>query len=374
MPSRPHINLIYQPAASSYLGGYIQSWYESHGYPVSTIDCRASRWARLWPALKAYHPDRNRWYQRRWEEGLYSPSAWDRNTRANGRLLDRVWQSGDKILQIAKEYFPHPRYKEREYYIFNNYSTRLACRDGYTPWRPREKDVDAYLEREDELFRSAAHVFTAGEFLRRSLIEESGVAPDRVTTVRNGVNPHYLANPPPAIPDRFTYRLLFVGWDFGLKGGRDLLRAWPAIRARVPRAELLILGPDAAQRASMGEAADQPGIRWESRKVTLDDYRAADLFVLPSLRDSYGFVFLEAMSQGLPCLGADINGMPEIILEGETGYVIGRESPGQLADAVFRYYAEERNRFEMGAKSLERIRTLFTWDVVLGRVNEVMGC
>ncbi len=373
MSNSPGIHLVYQPTASSQLGAYMESWYAGRGHSVHRIDCRASAWARVGPALRAFHPRRDVWYRRRWEAGLYSPSAWDRNSRANGRLLDRMWKPGDKILQIAKEYFPHPRYEEMEYFVFVNYNTRLACADGYTPWRPNDSDLAPFLEREDRLFRSATHVFTAGEFLRRNLIEASGVRPDRVTTVRNGVNPHYLANPPPVIPDRFTYRLLFVGWDFGLKGGRDLLRAWPAIRARVPRAELLILGPDAAQRASMGEAADQPGIRWESRKVTFDDYRAADLFVLPSLRDSYGFVFLEAMSQGLPCLGADINGMPEMIVPGETGYIVPRQSPDHIAESICRYYEDESNRARMGRLALERIRTHFTWDVVLGQVNTIMG-
>ncbi len=372
MSSQPPIRLIYQPNASSALGVYIRQWYADHGYRVDTIDCRASRLARLWPAVRAFHPNRDVWHRRRWEEGLYSPRAWARNTRANGRLLDRLGGEG-KILQIAKEYFPHPRYRDMEFYVFTNYSTRLACRDGFTPWRPKPSDVPAVLELEDDLFRSATHIFTAGEFLRRSLIEESGVAPDRVTTVRNGVNPRYLANPPPAIPERFVNRVLFVGWDFGLKGGRDLLAAWPAIRAARPGIELRIVGPDAAQRDAMGDAGRQPGLVWESRPVTIEDYRNADLFVLPSLRDSYGFVFLEAMSQGLPCLGADINGMPEMIVHGETGYIVPRQNPTAIAESVAAYYADESHRARMGAASLARVRERFTWDAVLGKVNAVMG-
>lgn len=373
MSGKASIRLIYQPNASSFLGGYIHQWYVAQGHPVATVDCRASRWARLWPALLAFHPHRDTWHRRRWEAGLYSPSAWRRNTRANGRILDRLGVRGGKILQIAKEYFPHPDYRSIEYYVFINYNTRLACRDGFTPWRPRDADVAEYVALEDELFRCASHVFTAGEFLRQSLIDESGVAPDRVTTVRNGVNPRYLANPPPAIPNAFSNRLLFVGWDFGLKGGRDLLAAWPAIRAARSGVELHIVGPDAAQRDAMGAAGRQPGLIWESRPVTFEDYRRADLFVLPSLRDSYGFVFLEAMSQGLPCLGADINGMPEMIVHGESGYIVPRQSPDRIAEAVMAYYADESHRARMGAAALNRIRAHFTWDVVLGKVNAVMG-
>lgn len=373
MSYKTPIRLIYQPNASSRLGCYIHEWYAQHGYPVSLINCRESLRNRLWPAVLAFHPDRDTWCRRRWEFGLYSPQAWMRNTRENGRRLERIGIHEGKILQIAKEYFPHPDYRNLEYYVFVNYSTRLACRDGFTPWRPRDQDVEVYVALEDELFRCAAHVFTAGEFLRQSIIRESGIDAGRVTTVRNGVNPRYLANPPPSIPARFTNRLVFVGWDFGLKGGRDLLAAWPAIRAHRPGIELRIIGPDPAQRDATGEAGRQPGLIWEARAVTFDDYRNADLLVLPSLRDSYGFVFLEAMSQGLPCLGADINGMPEIIVHGETGYIVPRQSPEKLAETILSYYADESNRARMGAAALARIRAHFTWDVVLSKVNAVMG-
>lgn len=374
MPDKAEISLLYQAVSSSFLGGYITEWFRENRYPVTHIDCRASAWSRILPALLAFHPDRETWYRRRWEAGLFSPAAWDRNTRANGRLLDRTMKPGAKILQISKEYFPHPRYQDMEYYVFVNYNARLSRRDGFTPWRPNPREEDAFIEREDLLFRHATHVFTAGEFLRQNLIAEAGVRPERVTTVRNGVNPRYLQQPPPAFATEFTNRLLFVGWDFGLKGGRDLLLALPEIRARHPKVELVVLGPDEAQKAKLGELADMPGLRWMGQqKVRVEDYRSADLFVLPSLRDSYGFVFLEAMSQGLPCVGADINGMPEIIEHGRTGYIVPRSSPAGIAEAVCRYYDDPSNKLVMAQQSYARLRKLFTWDVVLSKVCSIMG-
>ena len=373
MLEKPNIGLLYQPTSSSFLGGFIAEWYAANHYPVTSIDCRASLWSRAWPALLAFHPHRETWYRRRWEAGVFSPSAWDRNTRANGRLIDKMLKPGAKILQISKEYYPHPRYQEMEYYVFINYNARLSRRDGFTPWRPKPQNEDAFIEREDKLFRHAAHVFTAGEYLRQNLIAEAGVSPDRVTTVRNGVNPYYLNNPPPAFSGEFTHKLLFVGWDFGLKGGRDILLALPEIRARYPQVELVVLGPDEVQKAKLGKLADTPGLRWVGQqKVKLEDYRSADLFVLPSLRDSYGFVFLEAMSQGLPCIGADINGMPEMIDHGNTGYIVPRSSPGHIAEAVCKYYDDPANKLRMAEQSYKRVLEKFTWDVVMSTINRIM--
>ena len=374
MSNPAHICLIAQPNLSSQLSTYVAGWYADHGVAVTPINCREAFWPRAWPALLAFHPNREKWWKRRWEKGLFSPDAWDRNTRLNGRLLDKAMRSGSKILQMGKEYFPHPRYQEMEYFLFINYNARLSRDDGYTPWRPAPQNEPAFIEREDRLCRGAAHVFTASEFLRRNLIDESGVREDRVTTVGNGVSPYYLAHPPEVIPEQFTYKLLFVGWDFGLKGGGDVLAALAEIRSRFPQVELLVVGPDEEQRARQGPQAYAPGVRWLGReKVQLEHFRSADLMVLPSLRDSYGFVFLEAMSQGVPCLGADINGMPEMIAHGETGYIVPRNSPESIAEAVCAYYSKPDNKREMAHKALRRVYTHFSWDVVMGRMNEKMG-
>lgn len=373
MSERPDICLVYQPGSSSALGCYIHDWYTEHQYRVHPVNCRAAFWPRAWPALVSFHPHRETWYRRRWEVGMFSPSAWDRHTRLNGKLLDKVRRPGSKILQVSKEYFPHPNYRDIEYYVFINYNARLSRCDGFTPWRPKPSEEEAFIEREDLLFRHAAHVFTAGEFLRQNLIQEAGVRPDRVTTVGNGVNPRYLQQPPPPFADGFTYRLLFVGWDFGLKGGRDLLQAFPMIRAQYPQVELHIVGPDEAQKAAQGALADTPGVRWFFReKVQVAHYRSADLFVLPSLRDSYGFVFLEAMSQGLPCVGADINGMPEIIEHGRSGYVVPRHNPEALAGTICAYYADPANKRRLAEAAYRRLCERFTWDIVLNKVNAIM--
>lgn len=374
MRENGHICLLSQPSSSSHLSSFVADWYASNSYSVSPIDCRAAFWPRVWPALRAFHPNRDVWYRKRWEMGLFSPSAWDRHTRMNGRLLDKVLKPGSKILQMAKEYYPHPRYQEMEYYVFINYNARLSRDDGYTPWRPNPKNEQAFIDREDLLYQNATHVFTAGEFLRKNLIEESGVQPERVSTVGNGVNPYYLAHPPPPFPEKFSFKLLFVGWDFGLKGGRDVLAALPKIRAHYPQVELIVIGPDESQRARQGPPAFAPGVHWlASEKVKIEHFREADLFVMPSLRDSYGFVFLEAMSQGLPCLGANINGMPEMIADGETGYIVPRESPEHIAEAVCRYYSNVENKVCMAEKAYQRLHRLFTWDVVMSKVNAIMA-
>ena len=101
-------------------------------------------------------------------------------------------------------------------------------------------------------------------------------------------------------------------------------------------------------------------------------YRAGDLFLMPSLRDSFGFVFLEAMTQGLPCLGCRMNAMPEIIDEGSTGYLVERNDVDGMAAAIASYYQDASNRRRMGQAALDRVRQRYTWPEVGRQISSVM--
>ena len=102
----------------------------------------------------------------------------------------------------------------------------------------------------------------------------------------------------------------------------------------------------------------------QSREELRRLYRASDLFVMPSLRDSFGFVFLEAMTQGVPCIGTNLNAMPEIIQDGETGYIVPVHDPEALAAAILRYYKDPSNRQRMGRAGQQRVVETYTWEKV----------
>jgi len=92
---------------------------------------------------------------------------------------------------------------------------------------------------------------------------------------------------------------------------------------------------------------------------------------MPSLRDSFGFVFLEAMSQGVPCIGTTINAMPEII--GDSGFVVAPDDADALAACIFEFYANPENRRVLGSRALARVRERFTWSGVIARMVQMMN-
>lgn len=358
------IGMVCQPGHHSGLPSYLKGGFEAAGERVAFVDARARWLDRAWPAALAFHPDKQTWLRRRWEKGIYSVGAWHRNTRRNGVLLDAL--KPVKIFQIGANYFPNPEFRNTEYFLFITYTLHCALRDGVTPWLPPEREREEVCNLEAELFSHAAHVFTNAQFTRDSIVNEYGVSAEQVSVAGMGVDDFFLQHRKTEIPSRLANNMVFVGWDFGMKGGPVLLKAFAIVRNSLPGLTLTIVGPPPGEPL--------PGIVWAGRadrQQLLEYFRKADLFVMPSLRDSFGFVFLEAMSQGLPCLGTTINAMPDII--GDSGFVVPPRNERALADAILKFYADDSNRRRLGELALARVRERFTWAGVIERMLAVMG-
>jgi glycosyltransferase involved in cell wall biosynthesis len=361
-----NLTLIMNPGASSGLGKYIAGALAEAGCDLHSINPLGSRWRKVWPAVKSLRVDRNAMWKARWENMVFSSWAWDRTTRYVGGLLEQNHLLDKPILMVGKEYFPHPDYQQLNYSVFIHHNMKLALEDGVTPWLPPKRDIPAFLERETLLYQHARHVFVGARYVADNLISEYGVKPERIVIAGGGPPPFFEAHLNDEISSTFTHRLIFVGWDFGMKGGKDLLAGFALARARIPNLQLAVVGPDPAG------FQPQDGVTFVGRVSSKEDllklYRGSDLFVMPSLRDSFGFVFLEAMSQGVPCIGTNLNAMPEIIEHGRTGYVVPPRDPSALANAISRYYDRPENRGEMGRAAQERMVSRYRWSLVANAI------
>ncbi|MGA9381629.1 MAG: glycosyltransferase, partial [Phormidium sp.] len=91
----------------------------------------------------------------------------------------------------------------------------------------------------------------------------------------------------------------------------------------------------------------------------LELYHQADLFVLPTYSEPFGWVFIEAMAAGLPIIASRVNAIPEIVSHGETGFLI---QPGDRTDLANRIQQLIENRNlsrEMGTKGRQIVEEKF---------------
>ncbi len=138
------------------------------------------------------------------------------------------------------------------------------------------------------------------------------------------VYPAAIPSPCTASPgenDEFT--LLFIGKNFKIKGGLELYRAYKHLQEEYPNIRLVI-------KSSAREVPDfvrkDPTVTVVTGILPHDDilrlYCSADLFVMPTYMDTFGYVYLEAMAAGLPIIGTDVFAVPEIIQDGYNGFVV----------------------------------------------------
>jgi phosphatidylinositol alpha-1,6-mannosyltransferase len=149
------------------------------------------------------------------------------------------------------------------------------------------------------------------------------------------------------------------------KGHEELLRAWPRVLERHPRAQLWMVG-DGDDRPRLAALAAQLGvasaITFTGRvdDVELDRrYRRCLFFVMPSRHEGFGLVFLEAMRAGKACIGAP-GAAEEIIQHGVTGLIVDAARAGELSSAVVRLFDDPALCDAFGRAGAARFRAEFT--------------
>jgi glycosyltransferase involved in cell wall biosynthesis len=194
---------------------------------------------------------------------------------------------------------------------------------------------------------------TAAEIRRDYRVEDVGVIPN--VTGGLAVEPAGEMEGPPGY-------LLFVGRLRIRKGVEVLLEALRELRGRVPGAVLKIAG-DGEHRAALerkaaglglGSAVSFLGNRDGSRVRTL--LAGAAALVVPSIYEGMPLVVLEAMERGVPVVASAVSGIPEVVVDGETGWLVPPEDPEALAGAlaaVLEDPAEARRRGEAGRRRVE---------------------
>ncbi|MDF2716870.1 MAG: N-acetyl-alpha-D-glucosaminyl L-malate synthase, partial [Paenibacillus sp.] len=97
----------------------------------------------------------------------------------------------------------------------------------------------------------------------------------------------------------------------------------------------------------------------------------ADVMLLPSEKESFGLVALEAMACGVPTVGSTAGGIPELITHGTTGYLAPIGDTRQMADYVIRLLCNPELYEAMSAACLERARNTFCNDLITAQYEQI---
>jgi len=159
-----------------------------------------------------------------------------------------------------------------------------------------------------------------------------------------------------------------VGRTQAVKDQASLITAFALLRERLPELRgvlrLAIVGDGPllpalraqAEQAGVADAVWLPGARNDIPAIL----RGLTVFALPSIAEGTPGAALEAMASGLPVVGSRVGGVPEVVADGVTGYVVPPSDPQALADALQRYAQDPQLAAAHGAAGRQRVQQLYS--------------
>jgi glycosyltransferase involved in cell wall biosynthesis len=203
--------------------------------------------------------------------------------------------------------------------------------------------------------------------------------------LRPDVQVHYVPNAidesffnPVSSPDGHT--ILFAGRVTPLKRVLDLIQAFAKI-AQVPSAQLRIAGECSSERSYV------ESVRGFIQKANLEDqvhllgalpedavlreFVGCDVLALPSAQENLSMVIAQAMAAGKPVVATPVGGIPEMVSDGETGFLVDVGDVDRLADALLRLLRDPSLRARMGQSGREFALENYGADTVARRTYNV---
>ncbi len=187
----------------------------------------------------------------------------------------------------------------------------------------------------------------------------------RLVTINNFVNLKRLSDAERLAVRRSSNTILFIGLICHRKGIYDLVRALPAILKEVPEARLVAAGPgeiEAVRRCAREVGVEDrvllPGSVSGFDKLRL--FEEAALHVLPSYYEGVPFSILEAMAAGLPVIATSVGGIPDVLRDGEEGYLVPPGSLSELSRRIIELLNNRELRERMGENAQRRLHSKFS--------------
>jgi glycosyltransferase involved in cell wall biosynthesis len=302
----------------------------------------------------------------------FAVDLWYEPTRSRLRRFAQALVLAQEMPRTVQHYYAHFMHTPTSvcYYasIINRQSFSISA---------HAKDIWTISEREIRKKLAASDWVVTCTASNASYLEGLAEMPDKVTLLYHGLDfTRFGKNPEPAAlrdgsDAQNSVRLISVGRAVDKKGYEILLAALAQLPptlcwqfSHIGGGELL----ESLQRMAF-ELGLVERIQWLGalpQVQVLAQYRAADLFVLPSKisadgdRDGLPNVLMEAQSQKLACLSSRISGIPELIIHGETGWLVEQKSSQELATALQRLIGDPVLRARLAQAGFERVRSEFS--------------
>jgi len=232
----------------------------------------------------------------------------------------------------------------------------------------------------NERFRNAlekADKITAVSTAELDAVENCNIPlKDKSIVIPNGVNIQDIQSSVSSIATlKGDFNLLFPGGAKFVKGGDLLIKALPEVKRRIGGIHLYIAGnvPRNHMLRKMVVTAELDKNVTFKGFLGIREYRqllnSVDLLIVPSRKEYFGIVFLEAMALGKPIIGGNVGGVPEVVENGRNGILVTPDSD-QIADAIVYLYRNDEVRQTMCQNNLHDVAR-WDWKDIIQRYMDL---
>jgi glycosyltransferase involved in cell wall biosynthesis len=229
-------------------------------------------------------------------------------------------------------------------------------------------------------YARTCHAVVAVSDYIRDLAAGAGVPRERIEVIPDGIEL------PPDLPGDAARSRLRNAWElseeafvvgqlgaFTPEKGHDVaLDALALVAAKLPHARLVLAGEGSPPAAgALAQRIDRLGARvrlLDAVEDLADFFPGLDLLIMPSKAEGLGSSALLAMAYGLPVVANRVGGLPEVVLENETGWLVPPGSPQALADAIILAASDRDRLVQFGRQGRKRAEG-FSADIMVGRTE-----
>lgn len=233
------------------------------------------------------------------------------------------------------------------------------------------------------LINGAEMVITPSAFNRKYIINETGCTEDKIEIVRATINPEKFNDQKRLYNDVNKIKMVAIGRLVEKKGFEYLIKAMSKIVEKEPRTFLSIIGSGELENylinltRNLGLTKSVYFLGAQTNERVLYELSSSDLAVLPCVVADDGDIDVcpltlqEAMAMGIPVISTTVGSIPELITDGEEGFLVAERNESALADAIFKLINNPSLRENMGKKGREKIFWEFNIKTQVDKLLEI---
>nr|WP_321352418.1 glycosyltransferase family 4 protein [uncultured Methanoregula sp.] len=257
------------------------------------------------------------------------------------------------------------------------YVTKKILKIPYLVWG-RGGDIyqpSWFIQKTIKIFCNNANAIVALTENMREKINEK--CDKEIYVIPNGINLEYfyeIDSDTKAL--KKTKNIIFVGRLHSVKGVQYLITAMKQIHDEMPDVRLLLVG-DGSERfflenlTSIFGLSDCVDFIGKVPHEKIADYmNRSDIFVLPSISESFGMVNLEAMACGLPIVASRVGGIPDIVLDNVNGYLVEPKNSEAIAEKILLLLRNDQQRQEISETNRKKAKQ-YEWWTIIDKIEKI---